>query len=48
MPVTITSTIKDAELAYGRNIVTCFNSSGGNNRIVLQVFDGNDDSKLQT
>lgn len=46
MPVSITSTIKDVELAYGRDIITCFNSSGGSNRIVLQVFDAGSNAKI--
>ena len=44
MPVLLTVPITDTELAYGPNILQCFNSSGGNNRIVAQIFDASDDT----
>lgn len=44
MPVILTQQIEDTELAYGPNILQCFNSSGGSNRIIAQIFDASDDS----
>lgn len=46
MPVTISSTIVDAELAYGRNIISLFNSSGGSNRMVLQIYRAADNELI--
>lgn len=46
MPVVLTQNIVDTELAYGPNILQCFNSSGGGNRIIAQIFDASDDSML--
>lgn len=46
MPVILTQPIQDTELAYGPNILQCFNSSGGSNRIVAQIFDASDDSLI--
>jgi hypothetical protein len=38
--------IPDAEVAYGRNIVSLFNASGGSNRMVLQVVRGSDNTVI--
>lgn len=46
MAVILTQAITDTELAYGPNILQCFNATGGSNRIVVQVFDASDDSIL--
>lgn len=46
MPVVLTVNPVDTELAYGANILQCFNSSGGSNRIVAQIYNATNDSIL--